>query len=147
MKSEWSIWLSFPDPNNRGMLRAPFGPGCYELRRRSGHLVLFGRGGHVAARMSSLLVKGSGTRNNRDKRAFVEKHLSEIEYRTMACGTDKETREVERSLRAQASDYIFSERRVVAKDKGEPPLRRAISSIGHAHGRRRRTRISSGGDK
>jgi hypothetical protein len=32
MKSEWSDWLPFPDPKARGILQAPFGPGCYELR-------------------------------------------------------------------------------------------------------------------
>jgi hypothetical protein len=63
--------------------------------------------------MSSLLPHGSGTRKNKEKRAFVEEHLSELEYRTIACSTLKEAVAVERSLKARASDYIFSELRAI----------------------------------
>jgi hypothetical protein len=62
MKTAWSQWRSFPDARSGGTLTAPFGPGCHELRRRDGQLVLFGMAGHVADRMTSLSPFGSGTR-------------------------------------------------------------------------------------
>jgi hypothetical protein len=66
MATEWSEWRPFPDPRKSGILTAPFGAGCYELRHRDGRLVLFGTAGHVAYRMTSLLPKpfGSGHRSN-----------------------------------------------------------------------------------
>jgi hypothetical protein len=105
---DWSPWASFPDPRRGDMLLAPFGPGCYELRHGS-QLVLFGMGGHVAARMTSLLPPplGNGTRNNDGKRKYIEQHLSEIEYRTLACRSRQEAAEQERSLRANRSKYRF----------------------------------------
>jgi len=29
---DWNFWCPFPDPENRGMLIAPFGAGVYQLR-------------------------------------------------------------------------------------------------------------------
>ena len=72
-----SKWLAFPDPRRYGEIRAPLGPGCYQLRRRSsGQLILFGKAGNVAARMSSLLPAplGTGTRRNSRKRDYVLEH-------------------------------------------------------------------------
>ena len=47
------------DPRKLELLTAPFGPGCYQLRDGV-QLLVFGMGGHVAQRMSSLcqLLKG-----------------------------------------------------------------------------------------
>jgi hypothetical protein len=56
MIDRWSAWRPFPDPSKGGILAAPFGPGCYELRKGK-KLVLYGMGGNVAARMTSLLPK------------------------------------------------------------------------------------------
>lgn len=76
MATEWSEWRSFPDPRKSGMLIAPFGPGCYQLRNGE-QLVLFGQAGHVAYRMTSLLPDplGCGTRGNEGKRKYVCEHL------------------------------------------------------------------------
>src|SRR6266850_30 len=108
MPQVWSEWRIFPNPRHQGILVAPFGPGCYELRN-GGQLVLFGQGGHVAYRMTSLLPKewGCGTRNNQEKRDCVLKYLGRIEYRTLACDTTREARIAERKLRSQ-NKYLFN---------------------------------------
>lgn len=106
----WSEWRPFPDPRTGDMLVAPLGPGCYELRRIGDHqLVLFGIGGHVAKRMSSLLPKplGSGTRNNSDKRAYCLEHLADVEYRTMATRSRADAAERENELKKAKAHYVF----------------------------------------
>jgi hypothetical protein len=108
MRKEWSEWRLFPDPRQQGILVAPFGPGCYELRHGE-QLVLYGRGGHVAQRMASLLPKphGCGTRNNAGKREYVLEHLGTIEYRTLACASHEEAKHEEAKLRSQSVEYRF----------------------------------------
>jgi hypothetical protein len=109
--SRWSNWRPFPNPLDRGILIAPFGPGCYELRHKDGRLVLYGRSSHAAVRMSSLLPRplGTGTRNNADKRAYVKGHLSDLEYRTLPCLTAQEAKDIERKLKRNARHYVFGE--------------------------------------
>jgi hypothetical protein len=108
MPTDWSNWRPFPDPKKGGILTAPFGAGCYELRHRDGRLVLFGTGGHVAYRMTSLLPKphGTGHRSNEAKRAFVLEHLVDIEYRTSAAATVQEAKNCERELKS-SDQHIF----------------------------------------
>jgi hypothetical protein len=91
-----------------GFITAPFGPGCYDLRLTSGDLVLFGSASHVAHRMRSLHPDSAGTRNNAGKRAFVGKHISEIEYRVIALAsrTKQETLSAT-SSGAQRGEYVF----------------------------------------
>ena len=103
----WTRWRSFPDPRSGGYLFAPFGPGVYELRNQT-IPVLFGRGKNVASRMSSLLPHplGYGTRNNLEKREYVEQHLSDIEYRTMACEDVRSAKDEERKLRSR-KNWVF----------------------------------------
>jgi hypothetical protein len=107
----WSQWRPFPSPNKRGILVAPFGPGCYELRRRdTGRKILFGRGSNVAFRMTSLLPSGeggAGERTNKAKREYVLKHLAQIDYRTCACADRGQAIAVERELLRKASEYLF----------------------------------------
>jgi hypothetical protein len=105
----WSPWQPFPDPRRCGLLTAPFGPGCYELRRRdTGKLVLFGIGQCVAERMTSLLPPGlgAGTRRNSAKRAYVLEHLALIEYRTIACVDREKAAAIERDLKSRGH-YVF----------------------------------------
>lgn len=108
MLQEWSEWRLFPDPRQQGILVAPFGPGCYELRNGE-QLVLYGRSNHVAHRMTSLLPKewGCGTRNNHQKREYVFTHLGRIEYRTLACVISAEAKDEERRLQSRRSEYLF----------------------------------------
>jgi hypothetical protein len=103
---------SFPDPAAHGILVAPFGPDCYELRHGA-QLLLFGKGDHVAERMTSLLPwpAGTGTRKNQPKRKYVLEHLAEIEYRTRACADIAEAKALERELKANRDAYLFHERR------------------------------------
>ena len=109
MPARWSEWRLFPDPRERGILVAPFGPGCYELRVGT-QLLLYGKGNHVAERMTSLLPEpwGCGTRNrnNAIKRADVLSHLGAVEYRTLACGSIGEAIAEEEKLRARRADYV-----------------------------------------
>lgn len=110
MDNEWSEWRPFPDPRHRGVLMAPYGPGCYELRHISnGQKVLFGMGGHVAARLSSLLPEplGTGRRNNKGKRDHCLEHLADLEYRTLACLTREDAEEAERGLKARAVEHLY----------------------------------------
>ncbi len=107
---KFSGWRAFPDPRNEGMLVAPFGPGCYELRHGdTGQLVLFGKSSHVAWRMTSLLPKphGQGTRDHAAKRDHVLHNLAVIEYRTLACGTKEEATVAEKILAANRDAYLF----------------------------------------
>jgi hypothetical protein len=104
----WSKWRLFPDPRNGEALIAPIGSGCYDLRLRSNReLILFGIGGNLAVRMSSLLPQpfGCGTRNNAEKRSFVLSTLGDIEYRTIATSTRQEAAEIER--RFEKAAYRF----------------------------------------
>ncbi len=108
--ANWSIWCRFPDPPDRGVLTAPFGPGCYELRRSDARgKVLFGRGRNVAYRMTSLLPKswGAGTRHNYQKRDYVFEHLDRTEYRTIACTCEDEAKQLEVRLKAKRESYRF----------------------------------------
>lgn len=108
MREEWSEWRLFPDPRQQGILVAPFGPGCYQLRDGK-QLVLYGRGTHVAQRMTSLLPQplGCGTRNNESKRKYVSEHLGTIEYRTLACASEEEAKREENQLRFLSAAYLF----------------------------------------
>jgi hypothetical protein len=106
--TEWSEWLSFPDPRKGENLIAPFGAGCYELRHRDGRLILFGTSGHVAHRMASLLPEplGTGHHSNAGKKAYVLQHIDDIEYRTSAFLTGEEAEDCERELKS-SNHYIF----------------------------------------
>ena len=101
----------FPDPINGRYwyLSAPFGPGVYELRRRSsGELILFGKSKNVAHRMTSLLPRpfGSGGRKNTAKRDYVFDHLADIEYRTKYCLDELAAHAEERRLKNDGT-YLF----------------------------------------
>jgi hypothetical protein len=108
--SDWSPWLPFPDPRKGDYLTAPFGPGVYQVRRRGqADMVLFGRGGHCASRMSSLLPKpmGTGTRNNSAKRRYILLHIRDLEYRCRACKSRGDATAVENAVRSECS-YLFA---------------------------------------
>jgi len=109
MTTEWSDWKPFPNPKKSGILTAPFGAGCYELRHRDGRLILFGTAKNVAYRMTSLLPKdhyGAGHRSNTAKRAHVLMHLGDIEYRTVAFATGEDAEAFERELKSSGI-HIF----------------------------------------
>ena len=108
---KWSRWAPFPDPRQRGILRAPIGPGVYELRRRdTRERVLVGSGKVVAYRMSSLLPAplGQGTRRSSRKRAYVLQNLAVLDYRCCPCSTRKDASMLERRLR-QSETYLHPE--------------------------------------
>ncbi len=101
----WSKWNRFPDPDKLEYLTAPFGFGVYQLSLEKNidkkFYLLFGRGKHLASRMSSLLPKpeGTGTRMNEDKRKFVKEHLGQVSYRTIAFRTEVEMINFEKKLK------------------------------------------------
>lgn len=109
-QSGWSKWEKFPDHLKGEYLNAPSGPGVYQLRdKKTGELVLFGRGKNVAARMTSLIPDGQGTRNNQDKKDYVRLHLDDIEYRTIPFSTENEAIEFEKYVR-ERERYEFPEK-------------------------------------
>jgi hypothetical protein len=60
--------------------------------------------------MTSLLSSvhgGGGTRNNKDKRDYIARHLNDIEYRTLATKTRDDASKVERELKTKAVEYLF----------------------------------------
>jgi hypothetical protein len=98
---EWSDWRQFPDPRKGAA-------GCYNVRHGK-QLILFGMGGHVASRMTSLLPSplGKGTRNNSKKRQHLLEHLSEIEYQTLACEDRAAAVRAEKAMAVHRNDYLF----------------------------------------
>ena len=106
----WSEWLQFPNPEKKEYLYAPFGAGVYQLRnRKSKEYVLFGTGGNLAYRMSSLLSEpyGQGTRKNTEKRNYVLKNIDDIEYRTIAFASKEMAKSFETFVKMKES-YIFN---------------------------------------
>lgn len=105
----WNNWAPFPDPQNKGVICAPFGPGVYQLRnKKTNQFVLFGMGKNVAFRMTSLLPSplGAGVRLNYCKRQYVSGNLSDIEYRTMALDDVADAKSFEQFIKTQ-ENYIF----------------------------------------
>lgn len=106
----WNEWRPFPHPFKGEYLYAPLGYGVYHLRRKdTKELVLFGKGKHVAYRMSSLLPApwGCGTRNNLEKREYVLKHIDNIEYQTVAFTNETAMNQCEQELK-NTHQYIFN---------------------------------------
>ena len=101
-KFDWSEWRHFPDPTKKGILVSPFGPGLYQLRnKKTNDLILFGIGGHLSQRMTSLLPKpyGIGTRKNEKKREYVWNNIEDIEYRTISTQTRNESLIIEKVIK------------------------------------------------
>ncbi len=98
-------WKPFPNPQEKGFIYAPFGPGVYELRRcDTKELVLRGAGKNRALRMTSLLPDplGQGSRNNQVKREYVMDNLHLLEYRCYATKTTEEAFTLETKLHREA---------------------------------------------
>jgi len=108
--NNWSQWLPFPDPSNKGVICAPFGPGVYQLRnKKTNEFVLFGMGENVAERMTSLLPDqvNSAKRKNIGKKDYVRDYLPDIEYRTMALANAADATAFETFIKEQ-ENYIFN---------------------------------------
>ena len=71
--------------------------------------MLFGTGGNLAYRMSSLLPEpyGQGTRKNTGKRNYVLKNIDDIEYRTIAFASKEMAKSFENFVKIQEC-YIFN---------------------------------------
>jgi len=107
--TRWSKWRLFPNPEKGEYLYAPFGAGVYQLRnKKTGQYILFGTGGNLAYRMSSLLPEpyGEGTRRNTKKREYVWEHINEVEYRTIAFTSKESAKSFESFVKGQ-EDYLF----------------------------------------
>lgn len=100
---EWTLWQPMPQPECCRTIIAPTGPGVYQVRNSKSHqLILFGIGKQCQKRMKSLYPApyGVGTRNNSDKRDFILKHWSSLEYRTISTATREEAKQIEDQLKA-----------------------------------------------
>lgn len=108
-KADWSEWIKFPDPRKGEYIYAPFGCGVYQLRNiKTKEYVLFGRGNHLAQRMSSLLPSpfGMNNRKNTDKRFYVLENIEDIEYRTISFIDESEADSFEKRVKC-SEQYIF----------------------------------------
>jgi len=108
-KYDWSEWRPFPNPTKKGILVSPFGFGVYQLRNNNtNEFVYCGKGNGVSYRMSSLLPKpyGHGTRNNMRLRNYVWENLDDIDYRTLTCDNEDESKEIERRIK-QNQRHLF----------------------------------------
>lgn len=108
--NQWSQWLPFPDPKNRGILCAPFGPGVYQLRNnKTNEFVLFGQGKNVSERMTSLLPNqvNSNKRRSEVKKRYVYENLRGIEYRTIALDDKEDAVDFEKYVKQQEK-YIYN---------------------------------------
>lgn len=108
--NQWSQWLPFPDPKNRGILWAPFGPGVYQLRnKKTNKFVLFGQGKNVSERMTSLLPNqvNSNKRRSEVKKRYVHENLRDIEYRTIALDDKDDAVDFEKYVKQQEK-YIYN---------------------------------------
>lgn len=109
-KIGWSDWKPFPNPKKKEYLYAPFGSGVYQLRnKKTQEYVLFGTGGNIAYRMSSLLPEpyGQGTRKNTEKREHVWNNIDDMEYRTIAFASKKMAKSFENFVKKQEK-YLFN---------------------------------------
>lgn len=72
-------------------------------------MILYGRGNNCASRMSSLLPAplGCGGRNNAKKRDYLLHNIQQIDYRTIACHSEPETKNIERQISTEHV-YLFS---------------------------------------
>lgn len=99
---QWSDWKTFPNPEKKGYIFAPFGAGVYQVRNNiTQEYILFGESKNLAYRMTSLLPRplGAGTRKASDKREYIIENLQDIEYRTTACDSKDEAKEIQKELR------------------------------------------------
>ena len=101
-KFQWEdVWKPFPNPLNKDYLNSPIGFGVYQLRiNKTKDYIFFGRGGSISNRMASLFpeLPGVQNRNNYDKIDYVHHHIDELEYRTIACTDEAETKTIEGAL-------------------------------------------------
>ncbi len=90
MISCWSDWKTYPDAARGDSIKAPIGPGLYEVRHVStGAVFAFGAADNVALDLVRLSQR---------KRGFLwltlraEEPLPDLEYRTCATSTKAEAR-------------------------------------------------------
>ena len=110
MNDIWSPWEAFPDPEEKGWLTAPFGPGIFQLRHKSnGQLLTYGSAKHCAHRMTSLLPPplGLGTHKNENLLNYIADHLEDIEYQCIACTDEKQMKKAEAFVK-EAGQFLFS---------------------------------------
>ena len=94
MIRSWSSWARFPDVDSGCALKAPTGPGVYEVRHTvSGRTVAFGWTGNVARALSQLKARGvAGVFARLFGKAALVRRLADLEYRTCASSSRSEAR-------------------------------------------------------
>ncbi|KYG77167.1 hypothetical protein [Roseivirga echinicomitans] len=106
----WSSWRKMPRPEDCRNIEGPQGSGVYQIREvGTKRKILFGIGVECQKRMKSLYPKpyGVGTRNNEDKRKFILKNWSNLEFRTLATKTRDHAKNVEDIIKDN-SDHLFN---------------------------------------
>ena len=106
----WSNWNPMPTPDNCRKIDAPKGAGVYQIRnKKTNQFIQFGIGVECQKRMKSLFPAphGSGKRNNSDKRNYILKNWSNLEYRTLATDTREEAKQIEDGIKAQ-NNHLFN---------------------------------------
>lgn len=101
MMHNWSDWKRFPDAQRGDDVKAPIGPGIYEVRHTlSGRVVAFGPAGNVAQALSRLRPNGGISRNfvQLFRRRQSKPRTLDLEYRTCSAGSRKEAKIAARHL-------------------------------------------------
>jgi hypothetical protein len=106
----WSIWFRMPAPDRIRDIRAPAGPGVYQVRNRTtDEFVLFGISVTLQKRMKSLMPApyGTGRRNNTKKRDYVYEQYADLDYRYVVTSTREEAVEIEARVK-EAGNHLFN---------------------------------------
>lgn len=101
MIHNWSGWERFPDVQRGADVKAPGGPGIYEVRHTlSGRVVAFGSASNVAQALSRLRLNGGIGTNivQLFRRRPSTPRMLDLEYRTCTARNRKEARITARRL-------------------------------------------------
>lgn len=106
----WSKWKQMPSPDECRRIDGPRGPGVYQIRNKlTNQYIQFGISIECQKRMKSLFPspQGSGKRNNTDKREYILKNWTNLEYRTFETETREEAKRIEDGIKKQ-NNHLFN---------------------------------------
>lgn len=106
----WTNWKSMPTPETCRIIDGPKYAGVYQIRnKKTNQFIQFGIGKECQQRMKSIFPApyGTGKRNNSDKRDYILKNWTNLEYRTLATDTREEAKRIEDGIKTQ-NNHLFN---------------------------------------